>query len=243
MCGRIVQSEPSRFAERLDAFFAPTAELQPRYNIGPMARVLGVALSDGVRVLTPYRWGLLPMWAKDPKMASKTFNARAETVATKPMFRHALRKRRLLVPVDGFYEWAPAEDGAPKQPYFFHRADGDPVVLAGLWEYWDGGPAAKGEPGEVALPGLGDGVPTELLTASVLTTAAGPDMPIHNRQPVILEPGDWAKWLDPAIQDPAELTGLFVANEGVLARHPVSTEVGSIRNQGAHLIDPVPVPG
>ena len=110
------------------------------------------------------------------------------------------------------------------------------MVLAGLWEWWGGPPAAPGPDGAGAdVPGL--------LTASVITTAAGPDMPIHDRQPVILESEDWARWLDPAAQDPAGLSDLFVARPGVLVRHPVSTDVGSVRNQGAYLVDPVPVPG
>lgn len=221
MCGRIAQSEPSRYADRLDAFFAPDEEWRPRFNIGPMSRVLGVARSEEGRVLSAYRWGLLPAWCTDPTMAARCFNARAETVATKPMYRHALRKRRLLVPVDGFYEWASVDGSRVKQPYFFHRADGEPVVLAGLWEWWEG------EDGEGRA------------TASVITTAAGPDMPIHDRQPVVLEPATWERWLDPALQDPAELAPLLVARDGILVRHPVTAEVGPIRNDGPHLVEPV----
>lgn len=221
MCGRIAQSEPSRYAERLDAFFAPEEEWRARFNIGPMSRVLGVARSAEGRVLSVYRWGLLPAWCTDPKLAARCFNARAETAAVKPMYRHALRKRRLLVPVDGFYEWAPADGSKRKQPYFFQRADGEPVVLAGLWEWWEDADGAG------------------LATASVITTAAGPDMPIHDRQPVILEPGAWEPWLDPTVQDPAELAPLLVAGEGVLVRHPVSPDVGSIRNDGPHLVEPL----
>src|SRR5665213_756570 len=110
---------------------------RPRWNIGPMSRILGVAEHNDQRTLSAFRWGLVPGWAKDPAAVRSTFNARGETVATKPTFRAAFKRWRILVPVDAFYEW---QTLAPKikQPYAFTRADGEPVLMAGLREYWKG---------------------------------------------------------------------------------------------------------
>jgi len=224
MCGRIAQSDPSRYAQRLEAILDPAPEWKPSWNVGPTAEVLGVRDRHGTRHLSPFLWGLLPGWCDDPKVANRSFNARAESVATKPMFRHAFHKRRLLVPVDGFYEWAHVPDAARKQPFFFQRADGDPVVLAGLWEWWER-----------------DG--DERRTATVITCAAGPDMPVHDRQPVVLEPATWQRWLDPEFGDQAALKAMLRARGGVLVRHPVSREVGSVRNDGPQLVEPVAVAG
>jgi putative SOS response-associated peptidase YedK len=187
-----------------------------------MARVLGVREIGERRQLDVFRWGLLPGWAKDPKTAARTFNARAETVATKPTFRSAFKRRRLLLPVDGFYEWKAAPGSRTKQPFFFRRTDGDVLVLAGLWELWTG---PDGE---------------ERRTATVITTAAGEDMDdIHDRQPVLLDPGTWERWLDPELEDVDELEGMLHARSGVLEHWPVSTDVGNIRNDGAHLVEAV----
>jgi putative SOS response-associated peptidase YedK len=219
VCGRIAQSDPSRYATRLKALVDPELEWRPSWNIGPTAPVLGVREHDGERVLSAFVWGLLPGWCDDLKLAARAFNARVETVATKPMFRQAFRRRRLLVPVDGFYEWAAVPGSSRKQPYFFERADGDPVVLAGLWEYW-----ARDD--------------DRRLTATVLTSNAGPDMTVHDRQPVVLEPEDWARWLDPGLDD-GLLRALFEPRGGVLVHHPVSVDVSSMRNDGQYLVEAV----
>lgn len=229
MCGRIAQSEPSRYAQRLAALSDVDPDWTPSWNIGPTATVLGVRerrdpSGNVARTLTEFSWGLLPGWCDDPAMAARSFNARAETVATKPFFRGAFRARRLLVPVDGFYEWARVPGQARKQPYFFRRADGDPVVLAGLWEYWHRGEDRR-------------------RTATVLTAPAGPDMPVHDRQPVVLEPGSWDRWLDPDVDDVDTLRTLLVPCAGVLVHHPVSKDVGSVRNDGPYLVEAVPIAG
>lgn len=218
MCGRIAQSEPSKYAQRLDALFEPSGEWRPSWNIGPMSRIWGAREHDGERRLSQFQWGLLPGWCDDVKVASRCFNARAESAATKPMFRTAFRRRRLLVPVDGFYEWQATPGSKRKQPYYFQRADGDPVVLAGLWEYW-----ARGD--------------DERPSATVLTSSAGPDMPVHVRQPVVLEPDAWARWLDPDMDDVDELEAMLAPRGGVLVHHPVSPEVGSVRHDGPHLVE------
>jgi putative SOS response-associated peptidase YedK len=221
MCGRIaLYTEPDRVARVLEAQLALDLDRwHPSWNVGPTRSLLGVAEVDGSRELAAYRWGLVPGWAKDPAAVTSTFNARSETVATKPMFRAAFRRWRILVPVDGFYEW---RAGTPKQPFFFHRADGEPVVMAGLRERWTGP----------------DG--TELRTATVLTTGAGPDMPIHSRQPVVLERDVWDLWLDPTVTDRDELEPLLVATTaGTLVHHPVGRAVGNVRNDGPELVDVV----
>lgn len=228
MCGRIAQSQPSRYAQRLSALVDPGlgATWQPSWNVGPTALLLGVRLRSGERELSAFSWGLLPGWCDDPKLAQRAFNARAETVATKPLFRQAFRRRRLLVPVDGFYEWKAlpgAPRGAKKQPYFFARADGEPVVLAGLWEWWSR---------------AGD----DRRSATVLTSAAGPDMAVHDRQPVVLEPDEWSPWLDPEFDDERALCEMLRPRGGVLVHHPVSADVSSVRNDGPHLADRVEVP-
>ncbi len=229
MCGRIAQSDPSRYAQRLKALVDPELDWRPSWNIGPTAPVLGVRERDGERVLSEFLWGLLPGWAKDPKVAARSFNARVESVATKPMFRRAFERRRLLVPVDGFYEWAVVPGSSRKQPYFFQRADGDPLVLAGLWEYW-----ARGD--------------DRRLTATVLTSKAGPDMTVHDRQPVVLEQEDRARWLDldldlddGALDEDGALGALLEPRGGVLVHHPVSMDVGSVQNDGPYLVEAVAV--
>lgn len=218
MCGRIVQSEPSRYAERLGALLDPELSWHPSWNIAPMASILGVRAHGDARELSRYSWGLLPGWSKDPRSAARCFNARAETVAVKPTFRAAFRRRRLLVPVDGFYEWERPQGTTAKQPSFFSRADGQPLVLAGLWEWWER-----------------DG--QQRRTATIITAAAGPDMPIHDRQPVVLEPQSWDLWLDPTLDDPLELQSLLLVGHGVLTHHRVRPDVGSVRNDGPQLIE------
>ena len=221
MCGRFALfSEPDRFAQFLDAQVAPDPEpWQPSWNVGPTGTVLGVAeRPDGGRLLTTYRWGLVPMSAKDPAALRSTFNARAETVATKPTFRSAFRRGRILVPADAFYEWR--TEGPVKTPNVFTRADGTPIVFAGLAERWR-------RPDESIMR-----------SATIITTEAGPDMDgIHSRMPVILEPGAWGHWLDPAVDDRDELESLLrPAPAGTLVHHEVGRAVGNVRNDGPELL-------
>jgi putative SOS response-associated peptidase YedK len=221
MCGRIAQSEPSDFARRLEALFDTDSGWRPSWNIGPMAQILGVRETDDGRRMGRFRWGLVPGWAKDPASGARCFNARGETVATKPTFRSAFKHRRLLVPVDGFYEWQSVADAPRKTPTFFTRADGDVLVLAGLWEYWKADDR-------------------EILSATVITTAAGPDLEgIHDRQPVVLEPDHWERWLDPGLEDRDELEAMLSASPGTLRHWVVGQDVGNIRNDGPQLVEQV----
>ena len=246
MCGRIaLYSEPDFLARVFDAVLGLDVEPhgRPSWNIGPMRSVLAVAdvggspdpgERDGApvgvhRELGRYRWGLVPSWAKDPSMGNRAFNARAETVASKPSFRSAFTARRLAVVADGFYEWKPGPD-RQRQPYYFTRADGRPIALAGLWEQWWGGPSASGTPETPPLR-----------TCTVITTEAGPDMgDIHHRMPVVLEPEVLEEWLDPANRDKPELESLLVPSPvGTLVHRPVDRAVGNVRNDGPELIEAV----
>ena len=226
MCGRIaLYSDAPHLARLLEAGLDPELVdgLQPHWNLGPTSEILGVSEdAEGHRVLGAYRWGLVPYGVRDPSAVRNTFNARAETIASRPMFRSAFRQGRILVPVDAFYEWTA---GVPKQPYAFVRADREPVVFAGLRERWRGA----------------DG--TELRSATIITTEAGPDMPIHDRQPVVLERSDWEHWLDPGVTDRNELEPLLRATrKGVLVHYPVDRAVGNVRNDSPELVEQVSLP-
>ncbi len=212
-----------RYADLLGAELDPELdEWQPHWNVAPTDPVAGASEGrDGARTLRLYRWGLVPMWADGINAVKGTFNARAETVATKPAFQTAFRRGRILVPVDAFYEWQGR--GPTKQPYAFRRADGDPIVLAGLAERW------RKPDGSL------------LRSATIITTRAGPDLDgIHDRMPVVLDPRSWDRWLDRTLTDRDELDGMLEpAPEGTLVRHAVGREVGNTRNDGPHLIDSV----
>jgi putative SOS response-associated peptidase YedK len=172
-------------AEHFDLAGPP--ELFPRYNVAPTQPVLAVRVAGVGREAVMLRWGLVPSWAKDLKQAP--INARAETAADKPTFRHALRKRRCLIPADGFYEWVALE--GRKQPYCFRPGDGRPFAFAGLWERWEGpqGPVES---------------------CAILTTEANDLVrPVHDRMPVILPERHWRAWLDTDLQDAATVAPLL----------------------------------
>jgi putative SOS response-associated peptidase YedK len=221
MCGRFaLYSEPRRFAGEFDAELAVDPDsFRPSWNVAPTRRILGVSEDEGGhRLLGSYRWGLVPVWAKDPDALKSTFNARAETVATKPAFRSAFKRGRILIPADAFYEWRTVD--RVKTPNAFTRADGGSIVFAGLAERWR-------RPDD-----------SWLHSATIITTEAGPDMDgIHNRMPVILESDSWEHWLDPAVTDRDELEPLLrPAPAGTLVHHEVDRAVGNIRNDGPELL-------
>jgi putative SOS response-associated peptidase YedK len=227
MCGRIaLYDDPDRLGRLLDAGVDPEVleEWRPGWNLAPTDRILGVTERHDERLVRAYRWGLVPSWSKTPDVKG-TFNARAEGLATKPMFRSAFRKSRILVPADAFYEWEKL-DPKRKQPYAFTRADGQPIVFAGLREWWRD---AEGH---------------ELNTATIITTEAGPDMPIHNRQPVVLEQKYWELWLDPEFTNVGKLQPLLVPTaKGTLLHHPVGKSVGNVRNDGPELLEEIALQG
>lgn len=225
MCGRFVSASPPDEVARYFGAQAPERLLEPSYNVAPTNDVY-VVLEDGaVRRMTALHWGLVPSWAKDPSIGNRMINARAETLATKNAFKQAFRKRRCIIPVDGFYEWAAVPGRSRKQPYYLHRPDGQPLALAGLWEVWRD-PAAPGE---------------ELRSCTIITGEANEAVRrVHDRMPVILPPSAWDVWLDPDQHDP-DLLGRFLvpAPPTLLELRPVSTEVNNVRTKGAHLVEPV----
>lgn len=224
MCGRFTLKTPaSLIAELFDVRIDPGLELRPRYNIAPTQPVAAVRTSPtaGDRELVLLRWGLIPSWAADMKIGASLINARSETVASKPAFRQAFRKRRCLIPADGFYEWQKQAAGAggKKQPFCTTLRDGRPFALAGLWERW----ARPGEtPGDVPLE-----------TCTILTTDANElQRSVHDRMPVILRPEDYAVWLDPQVQSPEQLTPLLQAYPAAeMQMRLVSTLVNNARNE------------
>ena len=184
-----------------------------------------------MRELRVVRWGLVPFWAKDISIGSRLINARAETVASKPAFRHAFARHRCLLPADGFYEWEKSGDskGARKQPHYIRREDGGVLAFAGLYELW----RDKDRPD--------DDPDSWLWTATIITTRAEDEVGrIHDRMPMVIEPGRWADWLDPAAPSTEALHGLMTPAASVhLTTYPVSTEVNSVRNNGPGLIEPM----
>jgi putative SOS response-associated peptidase YedK len=230
MCGRYVLVTP--VDEIASCFGAVPAEgleerFVPRYNVAPTTDVLGVAEhADGSRLVRSYRWGLIPSWATDPSFGSRSFNARAETVATKPSFRAAFAKRRIVVPADGYFEWRKGPAGE-RQPFYLRRADGRPLALAGLSELWR-------DPNADADTPL-------LATCTIVTTAASLELAeIHDRMPVVLETDAIERWLDRTASEPGQLEAMLrPAAPGVLACYPVERRVGDVRNDDARLLEPV----
>ena len=222
MCGRInLRVSPAELKEMFNLFREP--EWSPRYNLGPMQRMLAVRLKpEGVRLAEPLQWGLVPSWAKEPSIGSQMINARSETVATKPSFRSAFKKRRCLIPASGFYEWQ-VINSKTKQPWNIFRADGQPLVFAGLWEHWQSP----------------DGLTLE--SCSIITTEANEFMAeIHDRMPIVLAKEHWGLWLDLDEVEPAALTELLVpCPSDWLDRTAVSTLVNSVRNESPDCLLPV----
>jgi len=205
---------------------------------GPAAARSAAPPADVARELRVVRWGLVPYWAKDPKIGNRLINARAETVDSKPAFRQAFKRRRCLLPADGYYEWqrpdgsesdSPGGKGGAKQPYYIFREDGGPLAFAGLYELWR----------DTALPD--DHEHAWLWTAVIITTSAPDDLgKIHDRMPMVIQPDRWQEWLDPAANDPADLMALLApAASAGLTSYPVSHAVNSVRNNGPELIERV----
>jgi len=220
MCGRLVIFSPvSHFSDylRLEQLY----NFDPAYNIPPGATIPICRRGAGnTNELLPARWGLVPRWSQGPDNRFSMFNARAETVHEKPAFRTAFKKQRCLVPVDGFYEWR-QENG--KQPYYFYRPTGNPLAFAGLWEQWH------------------DPRGTTVDSCTIIVTSANSLMrPVHDRMPVVLDPDQFAGWLDPDNQATADLLRYLQPYEGGdLDCYPVSRAVNNPRNTTAELIEKI----
>ena len=219
MCGRYASTRrPDDLTSYFEVEQAPAQELAPSWNVAPTDPVYAVLSRDSRRELRVLRWGLVPSWAKDPKVGARFINARQETVADKPAFRSAYARRRCLLPADGYYEWKVEPGG--KQPYYLSLPGGEPLAMAGLYEVWRG-------PDE-----------QRLWTCTVLTTSAPDELgEIHDRTPLLVPRRSWATWLDPDIADPGDL--LVAGTPGVLSAWPVGAEVGNVRNNGASLVRPI----
>jgi putative SOS response-associated peptidase YedK len=222
MCGRLkTPDELNEIGPQLGLKdFLP--DYKVRYNTPPTALVPVVTSEKGARKLRLMKWGLLPAWAKDDKMAYATFNARSDTVATKPAFRSAWKAgRRCLVLADGFYEWKKGPGKNDKQPYFITLGNRQPMTFAGLWEEWTD--KATGQIIE---------------SCTILTTDANEAMAkVHDRMPVIIGPDDWAAWLGEAECDPATLCKPFAPERMNL--WPVDKGVGNVKNQDANCCEKV----
>jgi len=220
MCGRYAFFSPAeavRRTFRLD----DVPELEPRYNVAPTQPVAAVrAGEEGARAFAMLHWGLVPKWAKERAIGNRMINARSETLAEKPSFRDAFRKRRCLVLADGWYEWQVVAGG--KQPWFIRMKDAQPIAFAGLWERWK-------DPANGAL----------LESCTIVTTdAAASIRRIHDRMPVVVAGADQDRWLDPASSDTATLSGLLRPFDAdALEAWPVSRLVNAPKNQGPALIE------
>ena len=250
MCGRFVASRPVEDIARLlkaDDVDVPAELALPRWNVAPQAEVLAVTSSrhdPSVRRLSAFRWGLVPWWAKDPSIGERAFNAKAETVEEKAMFRGALERQRCIVPADAFYEWAPAATGGPKRaklPWCFRSADSGLLLFAGLWERWrprEEGPASEQREPTHAQQRESHNV---LRSCTILTTAANEVVGrVHSRMPVLIAERDLEGWLSPEPLAPGELSSLVRRSPAdALCAFRVSTKVNDARQEGPDLEEPI----
>lgn len=219
MCARYNLRLANRQLQEYLNLSAEPAEYPLRYNISPTQFVPTVSLVEGKRLASDRKWGLIPSWSKDTKLAATMINARSETVAEKPAFRSAIKKRRCLIPASAFYEWTgPAK---AKQPWMIEFTDGKPMIFAGIWEAW------RNPEGET------------IESCSILTTAANEFMSqVHDRMPVLLVPEAWDFWLDPEIQTADPYRQLFESwPHDDLKRTAVSPKLNNSKNEGAAIFE------
>ncbi|HEX3502644.1 MAG TPA: SOS response-associated peptidase [Xanthobacteraceae bacterium] len=228
MCGRYVIISTPEAIRKLFGY-AEQPNFPPRYNVAPTQPIPVVRLDGGKRSFVLMRWGFLPAWVKDPKGFPLLINARGESVLDKPAFRNAIRRRRCLIPTDGFYEWQAGNGPAARRPYFVRakREPGEevsPLAFAGVFETWTG---PNGE---------------ELDTVAIVTTTANRTLSaLHDRMPVFITPDAFDMWLDCARVE-AELAASLIrpADEDLLEAYPVSTAVNRVVNDAAALVAPAP---
>lgn len=220
MCGRfVITSAPAALRQLFGYVEQPN--FPSRYNVAPTQPIPVVLVENGARHFRLMRWGLLPSWVRDPKGFTLLVNARSETALEKPAFKKAIRRRRGLIPADGYYEWK-VVDGR-KQPFFIHHADGAPLGFAALFETWVG---PNGE---------------ELDTVAIVTAAAGEDLAaLHDRVPVTISPRDFERWLDCRSDEIDSILPLMTAPRiGEFAWHPVSARVNRVANDDEQLLLPI----
>ena len=220
MCGRFVITSPPQALRQLFGY-GEQPNMPPQHNVAPTQPVPVVIFENGIRHFRLMRWGLIPAWVKDPRKFALLINARAETVLEKPAFKNAIKRRRCLVPADGYYEWQVSDNR--KRPHFIHRRDGAPIGLAALAETWIG---PNGE---------------ELDTVAIVTAPAGADLAVlHHRVPVTIAPADFDCWLDCRGNDAEAAMALLTAPaEGEFVWHEISTRVNRVANDDAQLLLPI----
>ena len=224
MCGRFtLRTDPETLTETFPGFTTPAPdEMTPRYNIAP-SQAIAVVPNNGENSVEFFQWGLIPSWAKDPKIGNRMINARSETLAEKPSFRTPYKRRRCLILSDGFYEWRSEPESKSKTPIYIRLKSEKPFAFAGLWEAWY--PRPDDEP---------------LHSCTIITTSPNALMEsIHRRMPVILEPDAYDLWLDPSEQSPKQLDGLlkpYPAEE--MMAYPVSRLVNRPSNDSPDCIAP-----
>src|SRR5258705_5938059 len=222
MCGRyLIITTPE--AIRLFFQYPEQPNFPARYNVAPTQPIPIVRLAEGRRQFALLRWGLIPAWVKDPRAFSLLINARGESVNDKPAFRNAMKRRRCLIPADGFYEWK--AEGSRRRPYVVRPKDGGPIAFAGLWESWMG---PNGE---------------EMETAAIVTTAASRSIAhIHDRMPVIVPPEAFDFWLDPNVDGEMAASVIAPARDALIEAYELSSAVNRTANDSALLIEPLREP-
>ena len=223
MCGRFVGFRSLRELQEIFPIDKAGCDVTANYNVAPSQEILAIFKHEGENWLDKFHWGLVPFWAKDISIGNRMINARAETVAEKPSFRNAFKKRRCMILADGFYEWK-GEKGR-KQPMFITLPDGKPFAFAGLWEVWN----KKDDPGSIYR------------SCTIVTTAASESISdIHHRMPVILKPDVYEPWLNPENQEIVGLKDILAHGiQTELVGHPVSKQVNSVKNNDPSCIDPI----
>jgi len=224
MCGRFVQDFTFETLQQNFNIRAEDRSIVPNFNVAPTQEILTIIKHDNENTLERLHWGLVPFWTKDVSIGSRMINARVETVASKPSFRNAFKKRRCLIPAGGFYEWK-GEKGQ-KQPYYITIPSGEPFAFAGLWESWTD---KEGDDDSVYK------------SCTIITTSASESIvELHNRMPVILDPDVYEQWLHVELQDAKQLEPIL--NDGIvhdLKYYQVSTFVNSVKNNDPNCIKPI----
>ncbi len=223
MCGRFtLTADPADLQAAFSWVNFGNAKLTPRYNIAP-TQPIPVVTNTGLNTLDFFSWGLVPFWAKDPSIGSRMINARAETLAEKPSFKNAFKRRRCLILADGFYEWQKIPNEKVKIPTYIHLKDKKPFAFAGLWEEWNSS----------------DG--SQILSATIITTEPNELIaPVHNRMPVILPEATYEQWLTPSEINPQNLSTFLRPFTAIqMETYPVSQIVNNPRNDQAACIQPI----